>query len=121
LESRLTLIWGSNLLAIFLVLVSISLAVSGLGMLLAGVSATPEQGQIFASVLNMGMAVLGGAFGFSLPPQIAAFSLLFWGREAFTHLAAGQTDIGLNVLVLVVQGVVMYLIGLVLFNRRFKV
>ena len=120
LARQLTLIWGSNYLLISLVLFSAALAVSGFGVLLAGVASTPEQGQVLGSVLNIGMAVLGGGFGFTLPAAIAAFSMLYWGRDAFQKLAAGQTDIGLNVLVLVAQGIVMYLVGLWLFNRRFK-
>jgi ABC-2 type transport system permease protein len=120
MDGRLTLIWGSNVPAIFLVLVTASLAVSGFGMLLAGVSSTPEQGQIFGSVLNMFLAVLGGAFGFTLAREISAFSILYWGRDAFDQLAAGGSDIWLNVLVLAGQGLLMYMIGLVLFNRRFK-
>ncbi len=121
LAGQLTLIWGTNYLLIALALFAAALAVSGLGMLLAGVASTPEQGQVFGSVLNIAMAALGGAFGFTLPRAISAFSLLYWGRDAFDQLAAGQTDIGLNVLVLVAMGVLMYLIGLLLFNRRFKI
>jgi ABC-type transport system involved in multi-copper enzyme maturation permease subunit len=121
MEGTPTLIWGSDLLAIGLVLVAASLAVSGFGMFLAGIATTPEQGQLFGSVLNMGLAVLGGAFGFTLPRQIAAISLLYWGRDAFDQLATGGSQIGLNVLVLAGQGLALYLIGLILFNRRFKV
>jgi ABC-type transport system involved in multi-copper enzyme maturation permease subunit len=120
MQGQLALIWGSDVLAILLVLFSASLAVSGLGMLMAGIIKSPEQAQVFSSVLNIGLAVLGGAFGFSLPQSISQFSLVYWGRNAFDMLAAGQSDIGLNVLVLVVQGVVMFAIGIVLFNRRFE-
>jgi ABC-type transport system involved in multi-copper enzyme maturation permease subunit len=120
MQGHLALIWGSDVLAILLVLLSASLAVSGLGMLLAGIIKSPEQAQVFSSVLNIGLAVLGGAFGFSLPKSISQISLVYWGRNAFDMLAAGQSDIGLNVMVLVVQGLVMFAIGIVLFNRRFE-
>lgn len=120
LQGRPTLIWGTNYPMIALVLVSAALAVSGFGMLLAGVASTPEQGQVYGSVLNIAMAALGGAFGFTLPRAVSAFSLLYWGRDAFDRLAVGQTDIWLNVVVLVVLGVLMYLVGLLLFNRRFE-
>jgi len=120
MQGRLALIWGSDVLAIMLVLLSAALAVSGLGMLMAGIVKSPEQAQVFGSVLNIAMAVLGGAFGFTMPKAISQFSLLYWGRNAFDILAAGQTDIGLNVMVLLVQGLVMFTIGLILFNRRFE-
>jgi ABC-2 type transport system permease protein len=120
MQGELALIWGSDVLAIMLVLLSAALGVSGLGMLMAGIVKSPEQAQVFSSVLNIGLAVLGGAFGFNLPKSISQFSLLYWGRDAFDMLAAGQSDIGLNVFVLGVQGLVMFVIGIVLFNRRFE-
>jgi hypothetical protein len=120
MQGQLALIWGSDVFAILLVLLSASLAVSGLGMLMAGIIKSPEQAQVFSSVLNIGLAVLGGAFGFSLPQSISQFSRVYWGRNAFDMLAVGQSDIGLNVMVLIVQGLVMFAIGIVLFNRRFE-
>jgi ABC-2 type transport system permease protein len=120
MQGELALIWGSNVLAILILLFSASLAVSGLGMFMAGIVKSPEQAQVFGSVLNMALAVLGGAFGFSMPKSIAQFSLLYWGRDAFDMLAAGQSDIGLNILILVIQGLVMFGVGAVLFNRRFE-
>jgi ABC-type transport system involved in multi-copper enzyme maturation permease subunit len=120
LEGRPRLIWGTDLALIALVLGAVALAVAGFGMLLAGVASSPEQGQLFGSLLNMAMAVLGGSFGFTLPPAIAAVSLIYWGRQAFEKLATGQGDVRLNLLVLAILGVVMYLLGLFLFNRKFK-
>ncbi|MBZ0275011.1 MAG: ABC transporter permease [Anaerolineae bacterium] len=120
LQGTLSLIWGSNFFLIALVLLASSLAVSGLGMLMAGLARTPEQAQTFGPVVNMALAVLGGSFGFQLPQAIAGFSLIYWGQNAFAQLAAGQTDILLNLVVLAVQGAVMFLIGLVLFNRGFE-
>jgi hypothetical protein len=72
------------------------------------------------SYLNAAV-VLGGAFGFTLPRSVAMFSIVYWGREAFERLAAGQGDITLHVLVLLIQGAVMYAIGVWLFNRRMTV
>ncbi|MCB9452477.1 MAG: ABC transporter permease [Anaerolineaceae bacterium] len=120
IQGELALIWGSNFFLIALVLLAASLAVSGLGMLLAGLARTPEQAQTFGPVVNIALAVLGGAFGFQLPQAIAGFSLIYWGQNAFTQLAAGQSDILLNLVVLVIQGAVMFLVGLLLFNRGFE-
>jgi ABC-type Na+ efflux pump permease subunit len=120
LQGRLALIWGSDLVLVVLVLLSASFAVSGLGMLLAGVLKSPEQAQVFGTVINISLAVLGGAFGFSLPRAISQLSLLYWGRSAFDMLAAGSADVWLNVGVLAAQGLGMFLIGLWLFNRRFE-
>jgi ABC-2 type transport system permease protein len=121
LQGKLDLIWGSEYLLIVGLVLAVGLAVSGFGMLMAAIVKTPEQGQILGPIVNMAMGVLGGAFGFLLPKTVAIFSIVYWGREAFQRLAAGEADIGTNLLVLVVQGAVMYAVGVVLFNRRFKV
>lgn len=120
LQGQVALIWGENWLLILALVLAAALAVSGFGMLIAGIVRSPEQGQIVGPITNMAMAVLGGAFGFTLPKVAAVFSLVFWGREAFQKLAAGQSDIGVNLAVLAVQGIVMYVLGVVIFNRRFE-
>jgi ABC-2 type transport system permease protein len=120
IEGHLAFIWGTDFVKLVLVVLAVSVAVSGLGMFLAGVLKGIEQANIVGSVLNIALGVLGGAFGFQLPSSIAQFSLIYWARDAFDKLAAGRGDISLNILVLFVEGAVLFLIGLVLFNRRFE-
>jgi ABC-type transport system involved in multi-copper enzyme maturation permease subunit len=115
----LTLIWGGDFLSLGLLVLAVALGVSGFGMLLAGIVRTAEQGQVVGPIANMAQGVLGGAFGFFLPTAIAVFSLVYWGREAFQNLSLGDSGIGLNLLVLAVLGLVMYVIGVILFNKRF--
>jgi hypothetical protein len=67
------------------------------------------------------MALLGGAFGFAVPEVLARLSILYWGTNAFQKLAANQTDIGLNLVVLVAFGGILFAIGFWLFNRRLEV
>ncbi len=121
LNKGFVVIWGTNYLLIGLVIIAAALAATGLGALLAGVAKTPEQGQIYGSVINIAMAVLGGAFGFQLPEVASRFSLLYWGSGAFQKLANGSTDVGLNLLVLTAMGVVMFVIGFWLFNKRLDI
>ena len=121
LNGGFVVIWGTNYLLIGVVIIAAALAATGLGALLAGVAKTPEQGQIYGSLINIAMAVLGGAFGFQLPEVASRFSLLYWGSGAFQKLANGSTDVGLNLLVLTVMGVVMFSIGFWLFNKRLDV
>lgn len=64
IEGHLTFIWGTDLPRLLLVLLAVSIAVSGLGILLAGVLKTIEQANIVGSVLNIALGVLGGGFGF---------------------------------------------------------
>jgi ABC-2 type transport system permease protein len=121
IEGHLVFIWGTDLVKLGLVLLSVAFAVSGLGMLLAGVLRGIEQANVVGSVLNIALGVLGGAFGFQLPRSVAQVSLIYWARDAFDILAAGRGDVTLNILVLFVEGAVMFVIGLILFNRRFEV
>jgi ABC-type transport system involved in multi-copper enzyme maturation permease subunit len=67
------------------------------------------------------LGILGGAFGFQLPRSVAQFSLIYWARNAFDLLASGRGDIWLNILVLFVEGALMFGIGLFFFNRKFDV
>jgi ABC-2 type transport system permease protein len=120
IQGQLVLIWGDDLLRIILLLLAVGLAVSGFGTFMAGIAKTPEQGQIFGGVAAMAMTVLGGGFGFSLPDEFGTFSIVYWGRDAFDVLAAGNTEIGTNLAVLVIQGLVMFAIGVLIFNRRFE-
>lgn len=112
------MIWGTNGGAILAVAAALALCVSGVGVFLVGLARTPEQVVLFGPMINIGLAVLGGAFGFSLPEQAAQFSLIYWGVDAFTKLASGQTDIALNLLVLAAQGLILYFVGMWLFKRR---
>jgi ABC-2 type transport system permease protein len=121
LEGRPTFIWGNNVGMLFLVLMAVSLAVSGLGVFLAGLLKDMEQAITIRSVLTMALGVLGGTFGFQLPRSVAQFSLVYWGRDAFDLLAAGHGEIWPNLLVLFMEGVVLFGIGLFFYNRKFEV
>ena len=121
IEGKLIFIWGTNILWLVLVLLSVAIAVSGFGMLLAGILKGIEQANIVGSVLNIALGVLGGAFGFQLPPSVEVFSIIYWGRQAFEVLAAGHGNVSLNVLVLAAEGILMFALGLFLFNRKFEV
>ncbi len=113
-----TLIWGANIAAILVVTMALSLCVTGLGVFVVGLAKTPEQVNLFGPMINISLAVLGGAFGFALPDQAARFSLIYWGVDAFTKLANAQTDFAVNLLVLFGQGILLFLLGAWLFKRR---
>ncbi len=121
LNGGFLMIWGNNILLVLLVIIAAALASTGLGTLIAGIARTPEQAGIYGSVISIGMSALGGAFGFQLPASVAQFSLLYWGTDAFQKLSNGQTDILLNLAVLLAFGVVLFGIGFTLFNRRIDV
>ena len=119
-------IWGNDIPAVALVIVAVALAASGLGTLVASLVRTPAQGDIVGGVISMAMGVFGGAFfGTAAIPAfmkpITQLTVTYWGPDAFTKLAQNQTDIGANLLALTVMGVVLFVIGLAIFNRRLSI
>jgi ABC-2 type transport system permease protein len=120
LSGRLLSIWGNDYLAVILVILAGTLAACGFGTVILALARTPEQGSLLATVFSVAFAVMGGAFGASLPRETAQFSMVYWATDAFAKLSAGHGDITLNLLVLVVQGGITFLVGVWLFNRRLE-
>jgi ABC-2 type transport system permease protein len=124
-SGQVQFIWGSNLLALALVVVSVSLAAAGLGTMVASVVTTPDQGNLIGSIISMMMGLFGGVF-FSVQavPVLAPLSrltIVYWATDAFSKLSLDQTDIGLNLAVLLVIGAVFFVSGWAIFNRRLNV
>ncbi len=115
-----TFLWGENWLALVMLLLSVSLAVSGVGVFVVGLARTPEQATLLGTMVNMGLALLGGAFGFRLG-EFSKLSLIFWGVDGFESLSSGDAAIELNLLVLLIQGLILFSVGSWLFNRRLQV
>ncbi|MDZ4767599.1 MAG: ABC transporter permease [Chloroflexota bacterium] len=125
IAGELQFIWGNNIFLIVLVILLASLAAGGVGALVAAIVRTPEQGNIVGSVIALLFGLFSGAF-FSLDAIpgadiLSRLTVNYWGVEAFTRLAQGQTDIGLNLLVLVILGGVFFAVGLFVFDRRLNV
>jgi ABC-type Na+ efflux pump permease subunit len=121
LSGEVVQIWGNNILLVLLVIVAAALAATGLGTFLAGIARTPEQSAVIAQIINIGFAILGGAFGFQLSEGLSRLSIIYWGTNAFQKLSANNTDIGLNLLVLLVFGAGLFGLGFWFFNRRLNI
>ena len=113
-----TFIWGTNLLGLAVLLLTLALCVSGLGVLIVGLARTPEQVQVIGPMVNMALGVLGGSFGFALPAVLGRLSLIYWGVDAFLKLANSEAGVGQNLLILAGQGLAFFLVGLWFFRRR---
>lgn len=120
-DGEFSMIWGTSYLAIGAVVLALGVAVCGFGVLVSGIAKTPEQVGSFGSVLNIIMAMFGGAFGFQFGAPLAYLSIVHWGVDAFNELSSGGTDVALNLLVLVVVGTGMFAVGWWLFSRRVDV
>lgn len=117
IEGRPQFIWGTSPL-ILVMLGAITLSVCGISVLVISIVNNPQQSGVVSSLLNTFFAVLGGTFGMQFPREVAGFSPIYWASDGLTKLSNGSSDIGLNLLVLLVQGSVMFAIGLFFFNRR---
>lgn len=120
-EGQLVMIWGSSLPALAALMIALALAVAGFGVLLTGIARTPEQVGPVGAIINIIMGAVGGAFGFAPVFPLAYLSFIYWGTDGFNKLAAGNLDIGLNLVVLLAAGALLFAVGLFLFNRRVEV
>jgi len=120
LSGTLTLIWGTDWLGILIVTLAASLSVTGLGTITAAAAKNPEQASTIGTIIAMAMAVLGGAFGFRLGPPMEYASVIYWGTDAYTQLAAGVSEYWPNVAILLAVGALTFGIGLLIFFRRIR-
>lgn len=123
MNGEFVFIWGRNVPLIALLVVVAALSASGLGTLLAALARNPEQANTVGTIINIAMAAVGGAFfnATFMPQVVQWFSIVYWGTDAFTALSAGQTAIWTNLGVLLLQGAVMFLVGLWVFERQMDV
>jgi ABC-2 type transport system permease protein len=119
-EWEWTFIWGTNILALLLVVLGLSLFTTGLGVLVVGLARTPEQVQLIGPLIMMVLGALGGSFGFSLPRRVAQLSPNWWGIDAMRKLAANESDIHLHLLVLFSAGILFAGVGAFFFRRRLE-
>ncbi len=124
-SGQFQIIWGTNFILIALVIGGVAFAAAGLGTLVASLVTTPEQGNVIGGVISLAMGAFGGVF-FAVDqiPALAPLSrltLVWWGTNAFTKLSLDQTDVGLNLLVLGILGVITFGIGVFSFSRRLSV
>jgi ABC-2 type transport system permease protein len=118
IDRQVMFIWGNHFLALAAVILTLAVAVAGLGVLLTGLARTPEQVGLVGAILNIVMGAVGGGFGFPPVFPLAYLSLIYWGTDAFSKLSRGNLDIVPNLLALGVGGAILFAVGLFLFNRR---
>lgn len=122
LEGQIKSVWGNDFVAIAVLILATSAATAGVGMFTAAIGKTAEQAGMIGAIVSMLMGILGGAF-FAVGvlgsfEWVTRLSVVRWGSEAFSKLATGQGDIGLNLLFLALIGAVLFFISLTVFSRR---
>ena len=121
IEGRPLFIWGASLALLFAILLPLSLAVAGLGVLLVAFVQRPEQIGGLGALVNIVLSMLGGAFGFTVPEPWSWLSPVHWGVDGLTRLGMGDAGVELNALVLALQGLALFGVGLWFFRRRVEV
>lgn len=114
-------IWGQSFFHLAIVVLVLSLSVCGVGVLITGVAKTPQQAQVVSPIIITLFGVLGGIFGFSIPAPISYISPIYWGVNALEKLSNGDLNVGINVLVLLILGMLLFSIGVFFFNKRVDV
>ena len=116
--------WGDGLGVTILVLTAV-FAATGWGMLLTAVVRTPAQVGSLGSALMLTFGILGGSFISinNMPAFVQTISKITpnaWGLDGFTTLALGGnlSDIGQPVTALLVMGALLFVLAVILFNRR---
>jgi ABC-type multidrug transport system permease subunit len=117
-ERQLIFVWGTNLPALLLLILGLSLFTTSMGALIVGLAASPEQVQIIGPLITLALGALGGTFGSFVPPSLSRFSPTWWGLNAMHKLSVRDTDIGMNLLVLFGVGILLALMGTYFFRRR---
>lgn len=118
--------FGRSPLALILLMASYTLAVTALGLVLAGHLQNEEQAFLLTSLLAMVMAALGGAWwSLSLAPQfmqvLGHLTPVAWAMDGFQQLivyGGGLQDVLLPLAVLSGSTVVLFALGLRLFRFR---
>jgi ABC-2 type transport system permease protein len=125
ISGEIQFIWGTNVPAILGTIIAVALAAAGLGALVASLVRTAEQGNVIGGVISMAMGLLGGVFfstqNIPVLNSLGKLTIIHWGVDAFSKLSLNQSDIGLNLLVLLALSLVTFTAGWFFFSRRLNV
>lgn len=125
LSGEFQIIWGTNILAILATVLVTALASAGLGVFVTSVVKTPEQGNVVGSLTAMAMGMIGGVFfstqGIPVLGTLSRLTIIYWGVDAFGKLSVNRSDIAPNLIFLLLFGLVFFMAGWFIFNRRLNV
>jgi ABC-2 type transport system permease protein len=115
--------WG-NWLGVVLLIISVSAAATGWGLLLAAIAKRPGQVASYGTALMLSFGILGGSF-VQLPlsgPMVTLSKITpnAWAIQGFTALGQGGdlTDVLIPVLAMAGMAVVLFVTAVVIFQRR---
>ncbi len=117
------LYWGDPL-GVILLIITVAIAATGWGLLLASFAKTPGQVSSYGTALMLIFGVLGGGF-VNLPREglleiVSRITPNAWALDGFInlHLGGSLADIATELVALVIMGFVLFGVSVLLFNRR---
>ena len=117
------LYWGDPL-GVILLIITVAIAATGWGLLLASFAKTPGQVSSYGTALMLIFGVLGGGF-VNLPREgvleiVSRITPNAWALDGFInlHLGGSLADIATELVALVIMGFVLFGVAVLLFNRR---
>jgi ABC-2 type transport system permease protein len=119
-------VWGTDPLALVVVMLVTTAAATGVGSLIAAVAKTAEQANAYGGAFLTLMGMLGGAFfdlsNIPVLSTLTRFTMNYWATNAFSSLARGVGLEGIvpNLIVMMIIFVVGFGIATVLFSRRVR-
>lgn len=121
-------VWGTNYVGIVLITLATVAAGTGIGVLLAAISKTARQADIYGTGVLLIIGILGGTFvpvdTVPILKTLSTISLNKWGLDGYLALSvdsASVLDILPNVGVLLAMSVAFFVIALWRFNERLDV
>ena len=115
--------WG-NLPGVVLLIVTVSAAATGWGLLLASLASRPGQVSSFGTALMLTFGILGGSFVqipfTGLLAQLSKITPNAWAIEGFMSLSQGGSlaDIAPSLIALVVMAALLFGTAVLIFQRR---
>ena len=118
-------IWGTNIVGIVLLVISVVAAATGLGMIIASLGKNSDQVNSISTIILVVMATVGGSFipvdDVPVVNQLRKITLNHWSLDGFITLSLDNgslVDVLPNIGILLLMGIVFYAIAIQMFNRR---
>ncbi|MCI0709386.1 MAG: ABC transporter permease [Chloroflexi bacterium] len=118
-------VWGSDIAAIVLLVLSVVAAATGLGMVIASLGRNSQQVQSVSTILLITLATVGGTFipvdDVAVINQLRKLTLNHWAIDGFTELSmrnGSLPDVIDNIAILFVMAAITLGVAIYLFNQR---
>ncbi|MBE2195336.1 MAG: ABC transporter permease [Anaerolinea sp.] len=118
-------VWGTNLPLLVIAVPVTVFAAIGVGAIIGGLAKNRQQAVVLANAILILMGIAGGSFFATMDnrPMFGPLSygtVNYWANNLFFGIAQDQTPM-LSIGVLLAYGLITFVIGMILFNRKLEV